>query len=142
MIVQNSHIAETDDPFRVLFEMREIQLVNYSDNTITASCAENGFNIFIIQHLLQIISSFFVSPAKSKIFLTDGSADFYLIPPLLNFIYCGLYIIQTDITCGRSNTNNISCLKIWRPYTGCCLLLHKDIIIKSRLAKQWMNGKC
>lgn len=70
--MQDSDIAESDQPFGSLPECGEIQAVDDPSHPISPACAKNGIHGVIIEHALQIRSALLIGPGKISIAGTQG----------------------------------------------------------------------
>ena len=64
MTMQDGNITIANDPFGLFFKFFKIDLINDAAYSITSSRTHHRLYLIIIQHLLQIVQSFFISTGK------------------------------------------------------------------------------
>ena len=113
MHLQHGDIAEPDDPFGMFPEMREIDLLDNPPGAIAAPPAQDGFDPFIIQHLLQIGQPLRIRTRKIiRGAATKGSAHFNLVAPFLQGIDAGLRFFGRHIPGRTYNADGIAFFQI------------------------------
>ena len=76
-IVQCRDITESKQPFRMLIESREINLINQMYGSVSSTAAKDGFHIRIVHCILQIFKTLFdcsgISPGRAAGMLSYGN---------------------------------------------------------------------
>jgi hypothetical protein len=114
MAMQYGDIAKAYDPLGMAFELGEIKLVYDPGGSITAPCAHDGFDLFVVQHLLQVGPSFFISTAKGKVAGANGFAYPYTEIPAFEDAYGRLDVFPFNITGRAGDPDNIAGLQVRR----------------------------
>ena len=83
-------------------------------SAIAAAGAEDGGELGIAQHLLEVCRSFRVGAAEDKIFFAYGVADLDAKAPALNEVYGRLNFFGGDITRGAGDADGVACFQIGR----------------------------
>ena len=65
--MENRHITETDDEFRVQGKFSEIQFVDYTNAAIAATHHPNGINILTVKIFLNDSSTKIIITGKNEI---------------------------------------------------------------------------
>src|SRR5688572_5715225 len=107
MRMKDSGIAKPNYPFWLCFEFFPVQFINDPYYAIAASCAHDGFYFRVVQHLLKIPGSFFISTAEGEISFIDRVPDLYFIAPAFHFLYSRLNFLVNNITRGGRDAYNI-----------------------------------
>ena len=74
--MQYRGIAEANHPLWLFSELCKVKSIYNSNYTVSTPGAHDGIDGMVVEHSLQVNSSFSVCSAKSKISLTDGCAYF------------------------------------------------------------------
>ena len=96
----------------MLYKFFKTQLINYSSRSITTSCTHNGFYAPVIQHLLKIVGTFFISAAKRGFTLANSVADLYFITPAFDLLDGGLDLFCGDEAGGAGDTDAVAGLQV------------------------------
>src|SRR3569833_1678461 len=108
MAKQDCDIAKADDPFGIVGQSAEIDPVDDMYGAISAPGAKDGFQRWIIQHVLQIGHPFYVGAAKTSVLFANGLTYFYPETPALDLLYGRLDLFCRDITRRAGNADGVT----------------------------------
>src|SRR5688572_19434055 len=114
MRMKYRYIAESNDPFGILFESCKINSVNNAADAVTTPCTKNRFYIVVIKQLLKVFQPFFVCSGKIMVLPANGCSHFGCKSPIfVNDPDTFGNLLYRHETRRTSNTDTVLFLQIW-----------------------------
>src|SRR6476646_4575354 len=82
--MQYSDITKSYQPFWPGFEFRPVDFIYDTQRPISAPGTHDSFDLWIIEHLLEVVKSFFIGATESEVFFSYRVACLHLITPALH----------------------------------------------------------